>query len=102
MAWRVVKQPSGRYAIFSEVVDNFTLIDATRDEMVRECCQKGMGVIEAIEKVDRAFKDQAVRRNGSRWSEAIDIIRDVHGEAALREALGQFDDPIDREPPCTS
>ena len=33
MAWRIVVQPNGKYAKFSDVVDNFTDYDMTKDEV---------------------------------------------------------------------
>jgi hypothetical protein len=34
MAWRIVKQPNGLLARFSDVVDNFTAVDMTKQEAI--------------------------------------------------------------------
>ena len=34
MAWRIVKQPNGLYARFSDVVDNFTHYDMSENEVI--------------------------------------------------------------------
>lgn len=87
MAWRIVKQPNGRFARFSEVVDDFTHMHMTESE-AEELCRHypGMGRVEAEEKVRRAKEDQP-GRDGSpragdgldRWREALDVIESVHG-----------------------
>lgn len=33
MGHQIIKQPDGKYALFSSVVDGFTMIDATREEL---------------------------------------------------------------------
>ena len=73
MAWRIVKQPNGLLARFSEVVDNFTHANLTVAEAM-ELCVEDMSVAAATQKVQRGIDSD------SRWTEAIGIIRRVHGE----------------------
>jgi hypothetical protein len=54
MAWRIVKQPSGKYARFSDIVDDFTHYNLDREEVVSLCRDEGLGVVEAEAKVQRA------------------------------------------------
>ena len=59
MGWRVDKQPDGRYAFFSEVVGDFTIVDMDREEAIREAVRELLPdmvklVQEATAKVDRA------------------------------------------------
>lgn len=83
MAWRIVKQPNGQYARFSEIVDNFTSMCMTRDEAVEECKRyPGIGASEAEQKVSNADNDP------KRWEEALGIIRTVHGDDELQSVLG--------------
>ena len=78
MAWRIVVQPNGKYAKFSDVVDNFTDYDMTKDEAF-ELCRDAAGVDTARYKIEQAEK------NPGRFDSAIDTIMNVHGheEAAL-------------------
>jgi len=72
MAWRIVKQPNGKYARFADSVDNFTEHDMTREEAV-ELCQKEIGENAGKIKVDRA--DEAP----TRWDDALRTIQEIHG-----------------------
>ena len=56
MAWRIVVQPNGKYAKFSDVVDNFTDYDMTKDE-VFELCRDAAGVDTARYKIEQAEKN---------------------------------------------
>lgn len=73
MAWRMVVQPNGKYARFSEVVDNFTDYDMTREEAF-VLCRDAAGVDVAKYKLDQAEK------NPERFAEEIAWIKEVHGE----------------------
>lgn len=71
---RLVKQPNGLYARFSTVVDDFTHMNLTREE--------------ALDSVDGyGFKVYAADVEPERWIEALDNIRDVHGEEGVSKVL---------------
>ena len=72
MGWRMVVQPNGKYARFSDVVDHFTDYDMTRDEAFI-LCRDLAGVETARHKLDQADK-----LNG-RFEREIGTIRIVHG-----------------------
>lgn len=84
MGWRLVRQPNGLLARFSEVVDDFTAYDMTYAEAVEECKQHpGIGQREAEGKIYRAFTDKPVRvhsKHTNRFSEALAFIRAIHGD----------------------
>lgn len=86
MAWRVVKQPNGKYAIFSEVVDDFTVYDMTREEAVKECYEKFIRGLdrEAEQKVSRADAEP------QRFEQEIATIRAVHGRKESAERRRQL------------
>ena len=75
MAWRIVQQPNGLLARFSDVVDNFTHSNMHEQEALNFCIEK-LGVEEGTAKVQRAL-DAGL----TRYQEEIDTIREVHGEA---------------------
>jgi hypothetical protein len=74
MAWRIVQQPNGKLARFSEVVDDFTDVDLTYEEALDECIRHGMSVMDAIEKVNRGIK-----AGNARYLECLETIRTIHG-----------------------
>lgn len=78
MAWRIIKQPNGLYARFSEVVDDVTDYDMTSHEAL-ELCEKLAGVEIG------AMKFVGSHINPSRFEEAIGIINEVHGEEIANE-----------------
>ncbi len=74
MANRAVKQPNGKYAQFSDVVDHFTYVNCSREELwaiYRD--EFGAGI--ATAKLDRADASP------ERFSEEIATIRFRHGDA---------------------
>jgi hypothetical protein len=73
MAWRIVKQPNGKYARFSDVVDDFTDYDADREEAVALCIGKGLSPEDAEAKVQRADD------NPQRFAEELETIVAIHG-----------------------
>lgn len=74
MAWRIVQQPDGKLARFSEVVDDFTDVDLTYEEALDECIREGMSVMDAIEKVKRG-----IDAGNARYLECLETIRTIHG-----------------------
>jgi len=78
MAWRILKQPNGKLARFSDVVDDFTHFDMTEEEAI-ELCRKSMGERDAKEKVSRA------EENGKHFLDEIDTIKIVHGKKRSEE-----------------
>lgn len=84
MAWRIVKQPDGKYARFSEVVDDFTHDGMTRTQ-VYKLCRVSLGEGDSAQKIDNADKELI------RWAEAICIICDIHGkDVAERRVATQW------------
>lgn len=78
MAWRIVKQPNGLLARFSEIADSFTDVSMTQGEAL-ELCMESMSEDEAMDKVQRGIDSD------SRWDEAIGIIERVHGVGVVEE-----------------
>lgn len=75
MGWRIVAQPNGLYARFSDVVDDFTNINMTREEALKECRNySGMGEFESEAKVKRGEDDTF------RFVEEIRSVRVIHGD----------------------
>lgn len=90
MAWRIVKQPNGLLAIFSDIVDNFTVYHMTPEEAFKECFEQ-TGRQEAMDKVQRGIDDiepwsHSKKGDGlSRWRDCLELIEMQHGVKARKE-----------------
>jgi hypothetical protein len=74
MAWRIVEQPNGKLARFSDVCDDFTDVDMTHEEALDECIREGMSVMDAVDKVMRG-----IEAGNARYIECLETIRTIHG-----------------------
>ena len=91
MAWRFVKQPNNLLARFSQVVDDFTHYDLTKEEAEELCITEfEMDRDEARNKVYLGLVDDITwpidqRRNDGldRWRDALRVILAVHGVEVL-------------------
>lgn len=102
MAWRIVQQPNGLLARFSDVVDNFTHMNMT-DKEALGVCEEYVVRRDALEKIRTGRADGVVGYSAfdtppesdglSRWRDCLDAILFRHGkEAALKVArLGAID-----------
>jgi hypothetical protein len=97
MGWRIVKQPNGLLARFSDIVDDFTHYDLGEEEAI-EICREHMGRIEAVDKVRRGMEDEEcppfINASGKndgldRYRDCLKTIKNVHGpeKAAERERM---------------
>lgn len=97
MGSRIVKQPNGKLARFSEVVDNFTDCNMDRDEAILLCKDEGMSTDAATAKVQRGIDDldpydySIVGSGLDRWNEAVRIIEEQHGKDELASVLSEID-----------
>jgi hypothetical protein len=66
MGWWVDKQPDGKYAIFSSVVDDFVVTDMTQEEAFKTCVERLID----IERVRRDAQNMVARadENPERWA----------------------------------
>lgn len=81
MAWRIDLQPNGFYSRFSDIVDDFTHLNLTRDEAV-EVCLTEIGHRYVEEKV------QSGERAGvARFYDDVERCRMVHGDATAQLRL---------------
>ena len=86
MAWRIVQQPNGFLARFSEIVDDFTHYNMSLEAAITLCIEKyGMSREEALLKVQRG-----IDAGQQRFDEAIDIITTMHGQQCATERIQQM------------
>jgi hypothetical protein len=81
MPSRVHRQPNGLYARFSTIVDDFTDVNLTREEMISTLMVIwGMREADAIAKIERGH-------DTARLSEDIETVRFAHGNRYAKQAL---------------
>lgn len=80
MAWRLVRQPDGRFARFAETVDDFTHMNLSRDAAIALAVHE-LGTADGATKV---YAAEDVRAAG-RWTDALEQIRIVHGPARVEQ-----------------
>lgn len=99
MAWRYIRQPNGRYAIFSEIVDHFTWLDLPPETAIDVGMQDyHIDRATGLEKLAKAALDLDPRTNVigdglRRWREALEIIRRVHGDTEADSIPAAIDLP---------
>lgn len=89
MGRQIIKQPDGRYAVWSSVVDSFVMIDASPEEIIddmladeKDRIQKQ--VAEVIAKL--AAGKKPYHQFTMTWAEAMATHAEIHGEAFDLEA----------------
>ena len=88
MPSRFVRQPDGKRAVCSAVVDAFTLFDLTEKEAMEWCRITGLlGPKSSKHKVRAGLEDRPLWSTKplsgfSRWVEALETIVNVHGLAS--------------------
>lgn len=92
MGRQVIKQPDGKYAIFSSIVDNFIAVNATKEEVF------DFFIEESIEDIKRTIGDKIkILEEGGKpyhqftmtFDEALDTIQNQHGKEK-KEAMLKF------------
>lgn len=93
MGNRLVKQPNGLFARYSDIVDDFTHMNMDEVQAVRAMMDNGWTQIDAQAALERAKADldrnnQPYNQGGlGRWNAELPIIKALHGEKGLAEVL---------------
>lgn len=85
MGYQIIKQPNGRYAIWSSVVDSFTVVDCTREELIEELVAYARRDIErdvSWRLADIEAGRPAYHQLTLTFDQAVETIRTVHGNDA--------------------
>jgi hypothetical protein len=100
-----VRQPNGKLARFSTIVDSFCDIHLSRAEAEKWCIRQGMTESEAIAKVKRAIDDEPI--NGEprhcdeklhRWIKSLITILAIKGTDELTDILNEYRDAARKQP----
>jgi hypothetical protein len=82
MSHQIVKQPNGKYSIWSSNVSNFIFTDITHEELLEKRVEilpqeKEMQIQKTIESLELGGKPYAQFTNS--YDECLQIIKEVHG-----------------------
>ena len=82
MGRQIIKQPNGKYAVFSSIVDDFIFINITIEEYIKfRIAEESEQIRETIQKIatqlDKSEKPYHVSTMS--WDEALDTISELHG-----------------------
>lgn len=85
MSHQVIKQPNGRYCVFSSIVDNFILINCTKQDLVDYYMEKETeNVKNAVDRmVSRAEGKTPPNQFTKTYDEALKFIGEIHGKEEL-------------------
>lgn len=84
MGRQIIKEPSGQYAVWSTVVDDFVILHATREEIIEEWVKEEtdrirLAVNEKCDEIDAGRK--AYYQFTKTWDEALRWRKEVHPDA---------------------
>lgn len=96
MPQHVIKQPNGKYAIFSSVVDHFIAYDASVEEVYAHF--RELAVAESERQTKRGI-EQADQFGSVRFIKDLDTVRLIHGDQVADEykallSAPQMDTPV--------
>ena len=84
MGKAIVKQPDGRYAIFSSVVDNFIYLNCTESELIDLLAEEAAQDSKRNTKImlKRIKKGIPAGRHGG-WDGYVNHVKSIHGPRAV-------------------
>ena len=92
MGHQVIKQPNGRYAVFSSVVDNFILVNCVKGEIRAYYIEKATE--EANAQVDRMVGKADGEIPGNQFTmnfeEALETMERIHGKDTVNKFLEEY------------
>lgn len=90
MGRQIVKQPNGKYCIFSSIVDNVTFYDMTPEDIIEQWVTESRDriakdVLETIGQLDRG--ESPYYQFGKTYTEMISFIKEVHGSKEVEKLV---------------
>lgn len=88
MGWQIIKQPNGKYCIFSSVVDNVIYYNATPEEVVnafvkQEADRIALKVNEIIDLLERGGNPYLQFTKS--FDDIMSLIKDIHGSKEVKK-----------------
>lgn len=88
MGRQIIKQPNGKYCVYSSIVDNVTIYNATPNDIIEEWAtearidieRKVTEIIAQLEKGDSPYNQFT-----QSFDEMLNTIKETHGKSELRK-----------------
>lgn len=97
MARQIIKQPNGLYAEWSSVVDDFVLLDATREEIIQAAITEYTKFItDQVNGICDSFDKGELPPSYHKpfvlaWEDALELRKKVHGDSVVPIQIGITD-----------
>lgn len=90
MGRQIIKQPNGKFAYWSSIVDNFILLNTTPKKIIEfriqeETTQIKEDINEIISKLNQGKKPYFQFTNS--WEDCLETIQDIHGKEKITEIM---------------
>lgn len=88
MGRQIIKQPNGKYCVFSSIVDNIIYYDMTPGEIIEAYVEEEKESIkERVDKAIEKLESDSPHKSQFRMSyeEMLDTIKNIHGDKELQE-----------------
>lgn len=82
MGRRILKQPNGQYAIWSSIIDDFVLLNATKEEIVelRMSAAAEQAKEQTLQEIEELEKFRRVGSGPHNWDEALATRKRTHDQ----------------------
>ena len=89
MARQIIRQPNGKFAIWSTIIDNFIMWDATEEEYIAFRIEEETERIkvEIPEIIKKLNSGERVGYYDYTWESSLERIKEVHGEKEVAKIL---------------
>lgn len=96
MGRQIIKQPNGKYAVFSSSCDDFITINAPPEEIIADW--QIDGILDAAAKVPEIIREleSGIKPLGFSytWEDALELIKEIHGKEAVQKVLQQIEQGV--------
>ena len=95
MGHQIIKQPNGKFAVFSSIVDDFIMYEATREDIIElELEDSKERITREVDRVLEELKSTNPRpyyQFTRTWEDALQTIKEVHGKKHVKQILDSLD-----------
>lgn len=88
MAYQIIRQPNGKYCIFSTVVDNVTMYNLTEDEIIDEFVkEQKINISEQVKLIIKSINEgrKPYYQFTKDFNSMLEFIKEIHGEDESNE-----------------
>ncbi len=97
MGQQIIKQPNGKYCLFSSIVDNVIAFDCTAQDIIdmrikeesERIKAKVSGIVEALERGEKPYHQYTMS-----YSEMINFIQSMHGKKVREETQSAIETEV--------